>query len=145
MNRPLAILATSAALTLAGVLPGTALAADAAASPSVPGTCATSYRGVVVNEICAIVSGDQVTFHGRTTPTSVSWTPRPVPFRLTARIVDGAEIGTVTQTVNVSWSATPVGRISGALPCGSTAEATLETTQWGWPPAAVTLSVAASC
>ncbi|WP_328958811.1 hypothetical protein [Kitasatospora purpeofusca] len=145
MNRPLAILATSAALTLAGVLPGTALATDAAASPSVPGTCATSYRGVVVNEICAIVSGDQVTFHGRTTPTNVSWTPRLVPFRLAAKIVDGAEIGTITPTVNVSWSATPVGQISGTLPCGSTAVATLETTEWGWPPAAVTLSVAASC
>ncbi len=145
MNRPLAILATSAALTLAGAVQGTAFAADAAASPSVPGTCVTGYRGVVVNEICAIVSGDQVTFHGRTTPTSVSWTPRLVPFRLTARIVGGAELGAATPTVNVSWSATPVGRISGTLPCGSTAEATLETTQWGWPPATATVVVPASC
>ncbi|MFF7457001.1 hypothetical protein [Kitasatospora sp. NPDC008115] len=149
MNRLLAILATSAVLTAAGATgaaaQGTASAADASPSSPAPGVCVTGYRGVVVNEVCAVVSGDQVTFYGQTTPGSIGWTARTVPYRMTASVVGGATLGTITPTVLVDRSSTPVGRISGTVPCGSSATATLETTQWGWPPATATITVQAGC
>ncbi|MFE7561475.1 hypothetical protein [Kitasatospora sp. NPDC057500] len=147
MNRLLAILATSAVLTAAGAAAqGTALAAGASQGPEGPGgVCVTGYRGVVVNEICATVSGDQVTFYGRTTPGSVGWTARTVPYRLTASVVGGASLGTITPSVLVSHSGTAVGGLTVTAPCGSTATASLETTEWGWPPATATVTVPVGC
>ncbi|MEV6976845.1 hypothetical protein [Kitasatospora sp. NPDC093806] len=161
MNRPLAILATSAVLTAAGVTQAAARTTDGpaggpavasttgitagASSVPAPGTCVTGYRGVVVDEICAVVNGDQVVFFGQAAPSSVAWTARPVSFRFTATVVGGAELGTVTPTVVIGGTTTSVGRLSGVVPCGATAAATLEVTQWGWPPSTVTLAVPAGC
>ncbi|MFB6891449.1 hypothetical protein ACFCX4_19335 [Kitasatospora sp. NPDC056327] len=149
MNRPLAILVTAAALTVSGTVQAAAVSAAAvsgtAVSGPVPGTCVTGYRGVVVNEICAVVSGDQVTFFGQSSPGGVGWTPRSVSYRMTAAVVGGAGLGSVSPTVLVDRSSTGVARITGTVPCGSTASATLETTQWGWPPATATVVVPAGC
>ncbi|MFE6866687.1 hypothetical protein ACFVFS_09030 [Kitasatospora sp. NPDC057692] len=159
MNRLLAILATSAALTVAGTTGATAAtgtaasgtaapgAASAAAlqSPAGPGLCVTGYRGVVVNEICATVSGDQVTFYGQSSPGSLGWTARTVPYRMTASVVGGAVLGTITPTVLIDRSATAVGRITATAPCGSNVTASLETTAWGWPPATATITVPVGC
>ncbi|GAA1398436.1 hypothetical protein GCM10009639_36980 [Kitasatospora putterlickiae] len=147
MNRLLAILATSAVLSTAGAAAqGTAFAADAPQGPGNPGAlCVTGYRGVVVNEICATVSGDQVTFYGRTTPGSIGWTARTVPYRLTASVAGGATLGTITPTVLVAYSGTAVGTLTVTAPCGSNVTGTLETTEWGWPPATATVTVPVGC
>ncbi|MFB7470161.1 hypothetical protein [Kitasatospora sp. NPDC056184] len=152
MNRLLATLATSAALTVAAATAATGAAAQGAAgaadtlqSPAGPGLCVTGYRGVVVNDICATVSGDQVTFYGQSSPGSLGWTARLVPYRLTASVVGGATLGTITPTVLIDRSATGVGRITATAPCGSNVTASLETTQWGWPPATATITVPVGC
>ncbi|MER5352299.1 hypothetical protein ABT093_18465 [Kitasatospora sp. NPDC002551] len=146
MNRLLAILATSAVLTAGGAAAqGTAFAADVSVGPSGPGLCVTGYRGVVVNEICATVSGDQVTFYGQSSPGSVGWTARTVPYRMTATVVGGATLATITPSVLIDHSSTPVGRITATAPCGSTVTGKLETTEWGWPPATATLTVPVGC
>ncbi|MED7951480.1 hypothetical protein ACFVYP_33760 [Kitasatospora sp. NPDC058201] len=145
MNRLLAILAGSTLLTVAGAAQATAQASDEAASAVVTRTCVSSYRGVVVNELCAVVYGDQVTFTGTATPSSVAWSPRAVPFRFTASVVGGLQLGALKPAPVVRRSATEVGTISGVVPCGSTAEATIEATEWGWPPSIATLAVPANC
>ncbi|MFE2109310.1 hypothetical protein ACFXAF_26095 [Kitasatospora sp. NPDC059463] len=150
MNRLLAILATSAVLTAAGATgaaaQGTAPAAEASQGPAGPGgLCVTGYRGVVVNEICATVSGDQVTFYGRTTPGSLGWTARTVPYRLTASVVGGPVLGTITPSVLVDHSGTAVGGLTVTAPCGANVTGSLETTEWGWPPATATLTVPVGC
>ncbi|MET8698143.1 hypothetical protein ABZW10_04605 [Kitasatospora sp. NPDC004723] len=146
MNRLLATLATSAVLIAAGA--GGAAAQSTTAdttSPAGPGTCVTGYRGVVVNDICVTVSGDQVTFYGQTSPGSLGWTARTVPYRLTASLVGGATLGTITPSVLVDHSGTAVGRLTVTVPCGSSATGSLETTEWGWPPATATITVPSGC
>ncbi|WP_380282773.1 hypothetical protein [Kitasatospora purpeofusca] len=146
MNRLLAILATSAVLTAGGAAAqGTAFAADGASGPAGPGLCVTGYHGVVVNDICATVSGDQVTFYGQSSPGSLGWTARTVPYRLTASVVGGATLGTITPSVLISHSGTGVGRITVTAPCGSTVTGSLETTEWGWPPATASITVPVGC
>ncbi|MEV0534544.1 hypothetical protein [Kitasatospora sp. NPDC050463] len=145
MNRLLAIVAGSTLLTVAGVAQASAQTTDEAASAAVTRTCASSYRGVVVNELCAVVYGDQVTFTGTATPTSFTWTPRAVSFRFTASVVGGPGLGAENPTTVVQRYATEVGRISGVAPCGSTVEATIEAAEWGWPPSTATLSVPVTC
>ncbi|MFF2951380.1 hypothetical protein ACFVVU_08540 [Kitasatospora sp. NPDC057965] len=145
MNRLLATLATSAVLIAAGATGAAAQGVTADSSPAGPGTCVTGYRGVVVNDICATVSGDQVTFYGQTSPGSLGWTARTVPYRLTASLVGGGTLGTITPSVLVDRSGVAVGRLTVTVPCGSSATASLETTEWGWPPATATITVPSGC
>ncbi|MFF1907961.1 hypothetical protein [Kitasatospora sp. NPDC058218] len=145
MNRLLAILAGSTLLTVTGVAQASAQASDEAASAGLTRTCASSYRGVVVNELCADVYGDQVTFTGTATPTSFTWTPRAVSFRFTASVVGGPQLGAENPAPVVQRFTTEVGRISAVAPCGSTVEAAFEATTWGWPPSTATLVVPVNC
>ncbi|MFI9330130.1 hypothetical protein ACIGZJ_21590 [Kitasatospora sp. NPDC052868] len=145
MNRLLAILAGTAVLTAVGAAQATARPASETASSIPTRTCVSGYQGILLTELCADVDGDLITLTGHAAPASITWTERAVPFRLSASVAGGAELGTDTPSAVIPRGGRWVGRVSGAVPCGSTVEGTFLVTQWGWPPSTATISVPVPC